>query len=390
MNVERRFAPSNVASRSFRGPGGTEHFINVAGAQGLDFDDQIALVERRYGEALRGLKLAPDSAVFRRLFVSDVLNQSAAIRASGLVRSEDAGPVAVSIVQQPPLACPMVTLLAYHVESPDGLAKTALSPKHVLVEKNGLGHLWSAGLCAGASEGLGSAAAQTRDIFRDLIDRLASRGGTLGDNCVRTWLYIKDVDVFYQDMVKSRLDLFVDHGLNRDTHYIASTGIEGACGHQFDLVAMDAYSVFGLKPAQIAYLNDFERLCATKDYNVTFERGTRVGYADRAHHFISGTASIDRKGQIVHPGNVRRQLGHALENVEALLRSGGGGLADMMYLIVYLRDPASFPVIADELATRFPDLPVIPVQGAVCRPGWLVEVEGVAITPNAAPELPAF
>ena len=58
--------------------------------------------------------------------------------------------------------------------------------------------------------------------------------------------------------------------------------------HRYDTVLMDAYSNLDLLPEQISFLNDFDRLCATKDYNVTFERGTRVAYADRAHHFISG------------------------------------------------------------------------------------------------------
>ncbi len=390
MNVDNRFAPGKIATSHFHGVNGSEHFITVFGAQNLDFADQIALLERRYEEALRGLKLAPETAVFRRLFVSDVLNQRMAIRRSRLVQSQETGPVSVSIIQQPPLSSPKVVLLAYHVDSVHGLTKTSLTPRHMLVEKNGLGHLWSAGLCAGTDDGLGSAAEQTRHVFQDLIDTLAEQGGALADNCVRTWIYIKDVDIFYQDMVKSRRDLFLHHGMCRATHYISSTGIEGACGHQFDLVAMDAYSVLGLKPAQIFYLNDFDHLCATKDYNVTFERGTRISYADRAHHFISGTASIDHQGKIVYPGDVRRQLHHALQNVEALLRSGGGSCADLMYLIVYLRDPTNFPLIAEDLTGRFPSLPIVPVQGAVCRPGWLVEVEGVAITSNDARELPAF
>ena len=65
-------------------------------------------------------------------------------------------------------------------------------------------------------------------------------------------------------------------------------GIEGACAHRYDVVAMDAYSNVDVEPKQVSYLNDFDRLCATKDYNVTFERAARVAYADRAHIFISG------------------------------------------------------------------------------------------------------
>ena len=53
---------------------------------------------------------------------------------------------------------------------------------------------------------------------------------------------MKDVDIFYRGMVDSRRALFDEHGLTGATHFIASTGIEGACAHRYDVVAMDAYS----------------------------------------------------------------------------------------------------------------------------------------------------
>ncbi len=140
----------------------------------------------------------------------------------------------------------------------------------------------------------------------------------------------------------------------------------------------------------MSFLNDFDRLCATKDYNVTFERGTRIAYSDRAHYFISGTASIDTAGRVVHPGDVLKQLDLALTNVEALLHSGSAGLDDMMHLIVYLRDPSDYAPVRCVLSARFPGLPVIIVQGAVCRPEWLIEVECIAVTANDEPALPAF
>jgi enamine deaminase RidA (YjgF/YER057c/UK114 family) len=140
----------------------------------------------------------------------------------------------------------------------------------------------------------------------------------------------------------------------------------------------------------VSYLNDFDRLCATKDYNVTFERGTRIGYADRTHHFISGTASIDRTGRVVHPGDVLRQLDRTLANVDALLRSGGAGLANMTHLLVYLRDAADFPRVDACLRERFPDLPMLILRGAVCRPDWLIEVEGIGIAAEQSRGLPPF
>ena len=380
-----------VATRSFGGPAGAgEHYILVETTPELSFAEQLGEVERRYAAARSALGLAPGSAVFRRVFLSDAMNQAERIRGGGLFGAADEGPVAVSIVQQPPSSNAKIALLAYHVSSDAPIVKRALGHNHTLVEMGGRRHLWSTRLCSAADVGPASAADQTREAFRELIAALAAQGATLRDHCVRTWIYVRDVDVFYQDMVKSRADLFRREGLTADTHFIASTGIEGACAHHYDLVAMDAYSNLDLATEQVSYLNDFDHLCATKDYGVTFERATRVAYGDRAHVFISGTASIDEAGEVVHPGDVLRQLDRALANVDALLRAGRASLHDMMHLTVYLRDPGDYVAVRSRLGERFPDLPMLIVQGAVCRPEWLIEVEGVATVANDAPGLAAF
>ncbi len=379
------------ACRSFAGASGTaEHYITIEAPDHLGLPQQLDALAARYAEALQTLNLSPDSAVFRRIYLSDAANQASVAQRSSLFTEPFDSPVAVSMVQQAPLPHGKVALLAYHLGNAPGIRKEQVGPGQMLVHNGDLRHLWSTRLCAGTTARIGDAAEQTRDVFARLTGTLGEHGGTLAENCVRTWIYVKDVDVFYQDMVDARTALFNDHGLTRDTHYIASTGIEGACSHRYDVVLMDAYSVLGLKPEQVSYLNDFSRLNATKDYNVTFERGTRVAYADRAHHFISGTASIDAAGRVVHVGDVVRQLDRALENVDALLGSGGAALADMTHLIVYLRDPSDQPRIEASLAERLPGVPRLVVRGAVCRPEWLVEVEGIAIAPHDAPVLPRF
>ncbi|CAH2604639.1 putative Chorismate lyase [Rhodovastum atsumiense] len=381
---------ARTASRSFTGSsGGTEHVIIVEALPGPDFAEQLEAVARAYAEMQRRLELDAATAVFRRLHVSDVMNQAVQLRASPLCDDPASGPVAVSVVQQPPLPGSKLALLAYHVAAP-GMAKRRISPRHLLVGKAELGHLWSTGLCVGEAPPPADATAQTRAAFDELVGTLAGQGGTLAENAVRTWIYVKDVDVLYQDMVDTRTPLLARHGLTTETHYIAATGIEGACGGRHDVIAMDAYSVLGLVPGQVTYLNDFSRLCPTKDYDVTFERGTRVGYADRAHHFISGTASIDHLGRVVHPGDVIRQLDRTLGNVEALLQSGAASLEDLMYLLVYLRDPTDSDRVQWHLRARLPHLPILMVQGPVCRPEWLVEVEGIAITAQSQPFLPDF
>ncbi len=70
--------------------------------------------------------------------------------------------------------------------------------------------------------------------------------------------------------------------------------------------------------------------------------------------------------------------------------SASATLDDMMYFIVYLRDPADYENIDAYIANRFPSIPYLIVQGPVCRPEWLIEIEGVGVAPNNAPSLPDF
>ncbi len=386
-------APSSAAdpcaARCFSGPAGDEHFIILHPPAGGDFAGQLAALEKQYAAALQARKLDGETAVFRRLFVSDAINQAPLYRASPLVAEAPENPVAVSVIEQRPLNGSKLALLAYHVSGAP-LEKRRLAPRHLQVTRNGLRHLWSTQLWTGSRAASSPEDVQTNEIFGELIEALSRQKAGLAGHCVRTWLYLKDVDVFYRGMVNARRALFVRHGLTENTHYIASTGIEGGCENQFDLVVMDAYSIPDLRPGQMSYLNDYDYLCATKDYNVTFERGTRIAFADRAHYYISGTASIDRFGDTVHRGDVMKQLDLALVNIEALLRSGGAALSDMMYVIVYLRDAADTPPVAAELRRRFPGLPMVIVEGAVCRPEWLIEIEGVGAKAQAFPGMPGF
>jgi enamine deaminase RidA (YjgF/YER057c/UK114 family) len=386
MSPDKKFS-----CRSFRGANGdAEHYISITAPESLLFEEQLAYVHARHVEALQALGLKPETAVFKRVFVSDAINQAGALYKSPLFVESKENPTALSLVQQPPLPSSKIALLAYHIESKTPFKKKRLSGHHLLIEKGGLRHLWSTHMCCNSYAASSTEEVQTREVFRDLTGTLERFGCTMKDHCVRTWLFIKDVDVFYRGMVKSRRELFIQEGLTENTHYIASTGIEGSCDHQFDLVLMDAYSILDLDPAQVFYLNDFDHLCPTKDYQVTFERGTRISYADRAHSFISGTASIDRFGKTVHLGDVMKQLELTLVNIDALLKSGNAAIDDMMCMIVYLRDSADYARVSARLSERFPDIPMVIVEGAVCRPEWLIEIEGIAIKANDDPKMPSF
>jgi enamine deaminase RidA (YjgF/YER057c/UK114 family) len=207
---------------------------------------------------------------------------------------------------------------------------------------------------------------------------------------VRTWWFVQDMDDDYQGLVNARNDFFHTHGLTADTHYIASTGITGAHPEPSVRVSLDSYAISGLSPEQLEFLSAPDFLCPTHDYGVAFERATAVSYADRRHIFISGTASIDRYGKIVHPGDVIDQLDRALENIKALLSEAAAEFSDLASILVYLRDPEDGPVIESALRERLGNIPFILVHAPVCRPGWLIEIEGMAVVFAHLPNLPGF
>ena len=228
----------------------------------------------------------------------------------------------------------------------------------------------------------GDSAQQTESLLTRYEQSLDSHNATLADNCIRTWFFVRDVDTQYAGMVKARKENFIKEGLTEKTHYISSTGIGGLPADTKALVQMDAYSITGFEPSQQRYLYAHTHLNPTYEYGVTFERGTLMEYGDRKHVFISGTASINNKGEVVHIGNIVKQTERMLENVEKLLEEAGTTFCDVMQIIVYLRDHADYDTVKQMFDSRFPDLPTVITLAPVCRPTWLIEMECIAVSSN--------
>lgn len=321
------------------------------------FTEQVDSLIRSFDEVREQL---PEVAVmFGRWLVSDAANQMGELPEKVCGRR-------LSVIEQPPLDGSKVVLWLWLVEGAQIVGEALRHGDYT--------HLWAVDY-RGASEG---SEAQSREILERYTDLLAKEGCALADDCIRTWFYVQDVDNNYGGLVRARREFFEQCGLRRDTHYIASTGIEGRNGAVGSLVTMDAYAVRGLNKGQIQFLYAPEYLSPTADYGVTFERGTALRYGDRKHLFISGTASIDAKGEVVHVGDVARQTERMICNIEALLAEGGATMNDVQMAIVYLRDMGDYEQIARLLAERLPEIPYTVTLAPVCRPKWLIEMECVA------------
>lgn len=100
--------------------------------------------------------------------------------------------------------------------------------------------------------------------------------------------------------------------------------------------------------------------------------------------FCAGQTSVNEEGHPVHPGDMRAQIGQALDNLEAVLAEAGLKLSDVVRLNLYTTDVDALLEAYDVLAGR--------LGAAGCRhagtllgvsrlafPELLVELEATAV-----------
>lgn len=371
-----------VAYRTFATVDGCEEcYFVIQSSPDRTFEEALAELQTRYCATTERHALSSETVVFTRFYLSDITNQKDALRSSRLLAMVSSG--AVSTIEQRPLRGGHIAMLCYHLRPRRGaVRKSVVSDPGDPWRGCCTAHLqhyslqWNANF---AQSDVLDSGAQTQSLLHDFDASLKQGGLSLRRNTVRTWIYVRDIDNHYMGMVNARREYFRHQGLTRDTRYIASTGIQGNALEHSALVSMDALSIGGISEEQIVRMEALDTMPPTIKYGVTFERGLRIRFGDRSHLFVSGTASIDAEGEIMHKGDPCRQASRAIENVRALLAEQGAMLSDMCYIILYLRNPSDSRAVLEVAAEELPPgVPLLTVNGAVCRPGWLVELEGVA------------
>jgi enamine deaminase RidA (YjgF/YER057c/UK114 family) len=363
-----------------------EVFFSILSPPGVRFPEALAELTNSYFIALGRIGLSDATAVFSRLFLSDILNQKPALIRSQIHNRLRAS-CALSIIEQKPVNGGPVALLSYHLRDPEkAVAKQHLNYSSedwrngLLVKGRNYSQLWTANHTGGDTF---DAYAQTKTIFDSLNALIEGQGMNLLENGIRTWVYVRDVDNHYKDMVRARREYFAAYDLTEKTRYLASTGILGMTFSPEKIVSVDSLSIGGLTAGQIVRMEAHSHLSPTILYGVTFERGLRVRFGDRSHLHISGTASINAKGEVLHPGDAEAQTRRTIENVRALLEAQAAKLGDMAYAIVYVRNAHDRELVGRVLGEELGEkVPLVFAEAAVCRPTWLVELEGVAIIPD--------
>lgn len=342
----------------------------------LTFPEQLGAVLNAYDSLFEG-ELKGACCVFKRYFLSDSANQEDDVVAA------DITDCAKSIIQQAPLDGTKVALWAYLMTN----VQTRVNKSGLYEVSHGAyRHLWN----GGAHNLAANSEYQTRLLFNEYNLQLIEEGCTLKDNCIRTWFFVNDVDLNYGGVVRARNQVFFTQGLTSKTHFISSTGIGGRQADPNVLSQMDNYAVAGLDKEQIEFLYAPTHLNRTSDYGVSFERGTMVDYQDRRQVFISGTASINNKGEVVYPKDIRKQTQRMWENVEVLLKEADCSFEDVGMMVVYLRDTADYQAVSQLYAEKFKGRPYVIVHAPVCRPGWLIEMECMAVRKTHKPQYKEF
>lgn len=322
------------------------------------FEARLEELNERIGDYLDSEKRSERSLHYSKVFLSDIQNQYAALLDSSLYTTLlSKSPLAV--VEQPPLDGAKISVLMMTAEGERLFSFDSLR----LTDEEARGN---------------DSYQQTRMLYEKYLDSIADKRLDIKTHLVRTWIYVSDIDVNYMGVVRARNEVFAQHGLTADTHFIASTGIGGDTESRQASVAIDFLTYPDIEEGNKKYLKALDYLNPTHEYGVAFERGTRVETDGEYTYYISGTASIDRHGQVVHAGDVTKQTHRLLENISALLEDGGAAMNDVGYFIVYLRDISDYKEVDDLMRATYPDVPYVIVEARVCRPQWLVEIECVA------------
>lgn len=322
------------------------------------FQDQISEVGETLEEILSQESSEGRHIAYSKVFLSDIQNQYADLHMSAAY-SDILSEAPCSIIGQAPLNGCKVAVLLKTTDLEESIAFHSMR----LTDKEAIGQ---------------SSYLQTLLLFEKYIDYLNEHGLDMKTHLVRTWIYISDIDVNYSGVVRARNDIFARYGLTADTHYVASTGIGGDSQTRHACVAIDFLTYPNIAEQQKKYLKSLDHLNPTHEYGVAFERATRLDMGITKHFYVSGTASIDSHGNVLHLGNITLQVERLIENIRALLADDEAKLTDIRYLIVYVRDISDYQTVDSVFSNHFPNTPYIIVHAKVCRPEWLVEAECIA------------
>jgi enamine deaminase RidA (YjgF/YER057c/UK114 family) len=101
--------------------------------------------------------------------------------------------------------------------------------------------------------------------------------------------------------------------------------------------------------------------------------------------YISGQVAMDAEGKLVGEGDIGAQTEQVMRNLGAALAAAGASFADVVKITTYVVDykPEMRTVIGKArspfFAGREPPASTLVGVSALAAPGWLIEIEAIAV-----------
>ena len=161
------------------------------------FAERLTDLYNKVCDYLKAEREAGRTLHYTKVFLSDITNQHDELCHSPLM-TDIVGNTAHTIIQQSPVSGTKIAVLLKTSDEADAFTLQSLRLTDDEISNFG-------------------SYVQTIMLFDKYIALLKQQGLNLKDHCVRTWIYVRDIDTNYDGVVKARNDVFRQHGLTPST-----------------------------------------------------------------------------------------------------------------------------------------------------------------------------
>ena len=228
----------------------------------------------------------------------------------------------------------------------------------------------------------GCATEQATRMLTNAQSALSAHGGDF-KHVVRTWIYLRRILDWYGEFNRVRTEFFDGVGITGKpggAAFPASTGIQGHSNGEECTMDLLAASYDENGPMSVRFVTETSRQPAAFDYGSAFARATTVELENRRTVYVSGTASIDARGETIKQGDAEAQALETLLNIASLLEDEGGGLGDICMATVFCKTREVYEAYNKAIRLLgIPEFPTVRVLADVCRHDLLIEIEAVAL-----------
>ncbi|OPH47984.1 hypothetical protein BC351_39030 [Paenibacillus ferrarius] len=221
------------------------------------------------------------------------------------------------------------------------------------------------------------------------INQILNGNGLNYRDVIRTWIYIPQILDYYDQFNLGRnrfleeLNIIPTRDSIRDFDFEnifmpASTGV--GCENPYTSGALfDVYAISKNFESEIKVSNETgSKQRSAYRYGSAFSRSLIVHQQACDHLFLSGTASIDDKGNTIHLDNIDLQIGETFKVINSLVQEADMNVADWMEGTVFLKKSEYAQAYMKNIEeNQVLNPPVILCVADICREDLLFEIDGI-------------